>query len=189
MAVSESTPFPGPPDESGTGAGERGLPKELYCDLREIAAALLQRERTGHTLQPTALAHEAFMRLRDRFGGDWSGPQIANLRALAACAMRHILVDHARMRKADKRGGAWLRVEMPEATVDAPEPLELLALNEALEDLARFDSRKAQVVELRFFGGLTGEEVADAIGVARSTAESDWFLARAWLRQRLAGAV
>jgi RNA polymerase sigma factor (TIGR02999 family) len=181
---------PPPSGQTSGGDGHRdGLPPELYRELREIAAALLRRERSGHTLQPTALAHEAFLRLRERIGGGWDDRDIAGLRALAATAMRRILVDHARRRGADKRGAGWLRVAMPEATIDAPEPLELLALNEALEALALFDERKAKVVELRFFGGLTGDEVADAIGTARSTVEADWFLARAWLRQRLAGAV
>ncbi len=165
-----------------------GLPPEIYRELKAVAAALLRAERPGHTLQPTALAHEAFLRLGDRLGDAYRGESgEIGFRALAAAAMRRILVDHARRRAADKRGGGWLRVELPEATVEAPEPLELLALNEALEELGRLDERKARVVELRFFGGLTGDEAAGALGIARSTVEADWFMARAWLRKRLAG--
>ena len=166
------------------------LTGELHGELRELAAALLRRERRDHTLQPTALVHEAYLRLGERLGPSWREQHGESaFRALAATAMRRILVDHARAHAADKRGGGWLRVELPEATVEAPEPVELLALHEALEALAALDPRKARVVELRFFGGLTGDEVAEALGVARSTSEADWFMARAWLRQRLAGTV
>jgi RNA polymerase sigma-70 factor (ECF subfamily) len=163
------------------------LTGDLHGELRELAAALLRRERRDHTLQPTALVHEAYLRLGERLGADWRREHGESaFRAMAATAMRRILVDHARAHAADKRGGGWLRVELPEATVEAPEPVELLALHEALEALTTLDPRKARVVELRFFGGLTGEEVAEALGVARSTSEADWFMARAWLRKRLA---
>ncbi|MDZ4754841.1 MAG: ECF-type sigma factor [Phycisphaerae bacterium] len=175
-----------PPNTPASSADET-LTADLHRELREIAASLLRRERRDHTLQPTALVHEAYVRLGDRLGEAWRQEHGEGaFRALAATAMRRILVDHARAHTADKRGGGWLRVELPEAMVEAPEPIELLALHEALEHLATLDERKARVVELRFFGGLTGEEVAEAIGVVRSTAEADWFMARAWLRKRLA---
>ncbi|MBM4112745.1 MAG: sigma-70 family RNA polymerase sigma factor [Phycisphaerae bacterium] len=183
--MSDETPI----DERDRG----GLSEDLYRQLRDLAASLLSRERPGHTLQPTALVHEAYLRVGARVGMASAAPDSTNdessFRALAATAMRHILVDHARRRLADKRGGERLRVELPEAAVEAPEPIELLALNEALEALSQLDSRKARVVELRYFGGLSGDETAVALGVARSTVESDWFMARAWLRQRLSGAV
>ncbi|MBL9119868.1 MAG: sigma-70 family RNA polymerase sigma factor [Phycisphaerae bacterium] len=162
------------------------LSATLHSELRDLAAALLRRERRDHTLQPTALVHEAFLRLGERLGPTWREEHgEAAFRALAATAMRRILVDHARAHTADKRGGGWMRIELPEAMVEAPEPVELLALHEALEALAQLDPRKARVVELRFFGGLNGDEVAETLGVARSTSEADWFMARAWLRKRL----
>ncbi len=165
------------------------LSATLHGELRDLAAALLRRERRDHTLQPTALVHEAYLRLGDRLGIAWRSENgEAAFRALAATAMRRILVDHARAHTADKRGGGWIRLDLPEASLEAPEPIELLALHEALESLAALDERKARVVELRFFGGLTGDEIADALGVARSTSEADWFFARAWLRKRLLGA-
>jgi len=167
-------------------ASEAALPSELYASLRAVAAALLRRERPDHTLQPTALVHEAFLRLRSSatLPESMSSDESA-FRGLAATTMRRILVDHARRHRADKRGGGRVRVELPEASIDGPQPLELLALDEALEELAKHDPRKARVVELRFFGGLTGEEAGRLLGVSRTTIESDWFMARAWLRRRL----
>jgi RNA polymerase sigma-70 factor, ECF subfamily len=163
------------------------LSSTLHGELRDLAAALLRRERRDHTLQPTALVHEAYLKLGERLGPSWRAEHgEAAFRALAATAMRRILVDHARAHGSDKHGGGWLRIDLPEATVEAPEPVELLALHEALEALTALDPRKARGVELRFFGGLNGDEVAEALGVARSTSEADWFMARAWLRKRLA---
>ncbi len=208
-AVSLSNPHaPDPPPSPGDGASDvpawpadatpltpgesleaANLPPGMYQALRAVAAALLRHERPDHTLQPTALVHEAFMRLN----ASASLPESARsdegaFRGLAAATMRRILVDHARRHRADKRGGNRLRVELPEASIEGPEPLELLALDEALIELAQHDARKARVVELRFFGGLTGEEIARMLDVSRTTAESDWFMARAWLRRRLGGA-
>jgi RNA polymerase sigma factor (TIGR02999 family) len=167
-----------------------GLTPEAYAALHEVAGALMRRERTDHTLQPTALVHEAFMRMRalERVPeARHDGPsRECAFRTLAAGTMRRILVDHARRHRADKRGGGRIQVDLPEVSVRAPEPLELLALDEALEALARLDERKARVVELRFFGGLSGHETAAVLGVAVSTADADWAFARAWLRKRLA---
>jgi len=159
------------------------LPEPLYRELRQVAAALLRRERSDHTLQPTALVHEFFLRMRGQVDVDRAAETLGQ----AAATMRRILVDHARRRAADKRGAGRLRVAFDESLVVSPEPLELLALDEALRALAALDERKARVVELRFFGGLTDEEAADVLGIARSTADADWFMARAWLRRKLAG--
>jgi len=158
------------------------LPEPLYRELRDVAAALLRRERADHTLQPTALVHEFFLRVRGRIDSADAGETLVR----AAATMRRILVDHARRRSADKRGQGRLRVALDESLVISPEPPELLALDEALQALAALDERKARVVELRFFGGLTGEEAAEVLGIATSTADADWFMARAWLRRRLA---
>lgn len=169
-----------------------GLTPEAYTTLHAVAGALMRRERRGHTLQPTALVHEAYMRMQAGAGGTLAcatDPEEERaFRALAAATMRRILVDHARRRCADKRGGERIRVELPEVTVQAPEPVELLALDEALRDLGHLDERKSRVVELRFFGGLSIQETAAVLGIAASTADADWSVARAWLRRRLEGA-
>jgi RNA polymerase sigma factor (TIGR02999 family) len=172
-------------DERGSDASQ--LPPEAMDELRKVAAALLRRERPGHTLQPTALVHEAYLRLGARLGDAWRNAHgEAAFRSYAAHAMRQILVSHARKHTSEKRGRGWMRVEMVDAAVEAPDALELLALHDALEALAALDPRKARVVELRFFGGLTLEEAAEVLNVARSTADADWSFARAWLARRLA---
>jgi len=148
-----------------------------------VAASLLRRERIDHTLQPTALVHEFFLRVR----GQVDAAALNETLSRAAATMRRILVDHARRRATEKRGSGRLRVELDQARVVTAEPPDLLALDEALAELGRLDDRKARIVELRFFGGLTGEEAAEVLGIARSTADADWFMARAWLRRRLAG--
>jgi len=157
------------------------LAPDAYDALRRLAASYLGRERVGHTLQPTALVHEAFLRLADGAYADQS-----HFRAAAAIAMRRILVDHARTRGAQKRGGDRLRITLIEGvTADEPD-IDLLALDEALDELGRVSPRRARIVELRFFGGLTTAEIGDAIGVSTRTVEGDWLFARAWLRKRLA---
>ena len=169
--------------DGGEPALERLLPV-VYDELRRLAAAYLRREAKGHTLQPTALAHEAWMRMVDATRVDWRDR--AQFLAIAARMMRHVLVDHARAKKAAKRGGGRERVTMGDA--EAPQGaavLDVLDVDEALEDLARLDPRKARVVELRFFGGLTEKEAAHALGVSATTVEDDWRFARAWLHQRL----
>lgn len=160
----------------------------LYRELRAIAGVHLRRERMGHTLQPTAMVHEVYLKLATRGGDGWRSR--GEFVAAAARAMREILVDHARRKRAMKRGGDWERVCIERAVdPDAPEPssdgLDVLALHEALADLEQVDDRAARVVMLRFFGGLTVEEAADALGVSRSCAEEDWRVARAWLKGRL----
>jgi RNA polymerase sigma-70 factor (ECF subfamily) len=169
-------------DES---ALERLLP-HVYDELRDLAAAHLRGERGHHTLQPTALVHEAFVRLAADPAADWRGR--AHFHAIAARAMRQVLVDHARRRKAAKRGGGAERepLTLHDGLADAGAPeLDVLDLHAALEDLARLQERKARVVELRFFGGLTFEETGHVLGISPRTVEADWYLARAWLRREL----
>lgn len=168
----------------------RGAIEELvplvYDELHRLAAAYMRDERGSHTLQPTALAHEAYLKLVDESEAGWRGR--AHFFAAAARAMRQILVDHARARGAAKRGGGRERITLADAAGGpATAPLDLLALDEALADLARLSDRRARLVEMRFFAGLTNEEAAEALGVATATVEKDWYLARAWLRRRLGG--
>ncbi len=156
----------------------------VYDELRQLAAGYLRSERRGHTLQPTALVHEAFMRLIDQSRVDWKGR--THFYAVGAQAMRRILIDHARARGRGKRGGDWQRVLLDE--VEMPNELQdvdLVALHDALESLATLDEGQARIVELRFFGGLTVEEVAHVLGVSKRKVEGDWTHAKAWLRNAL----
>lgn len=159
----------------------------VHGELRALAGALFRQERPGHTLQPTALVHEAWMRL---VGG--AQPDYANkthFLAIAARTMRRVLVEHARRRDAAKRGGDLARVTLDETSGPMGEDpalgIDVLALHEALEKLAELDPRQARIVELRWFGGLTVPEVAEAIGIATRTVELDWTMARAWLQREL----
>ncbi|MEW6364168.1 MAG: sigma-70 family RNA polymerase sigma factor [Acidobacteriota bacterium] len=160
----------------------------LYPELRRLAGSFMAGERKEHTLQPTALVHEVYVRLVNQAQIGWRGR--GHFFAVGARIMRHILVDHARVRGREKRGGAWRRVTLSEAIVpameDGLEQDELLALDQALERLAAVDQREAHVVELRFFAGLTVPEIADLVGVSRRTVETDWAHARAWLLRELA---
>jgi len=167
-------------------AGERLLPI-VYVELRRQAARLLRRERRDHTLQPTALVHETYLRLIEQRAADWKNR--AQFFAVAATAMRRILVDHARRHGARKRGGSWDRISFDETRGAWPGPpdVEILALEEALEELAVLDPAKVRLVELRFFAGLSLEETAAVLGVSESTVTRDWRLARAWLFRRLGG--
>jgi RNA polymerase sigma factor (TIGR02999 family) len=158
----------------------------VYEEVRAVAASYLKRERPDHTLQPTALVHEAYLKLQR---GASAPASRAHLLALAASAMRQILVDHARARAAQKRGGGWERV-----TVDSASPIgtgggdDVLAVHEALARLAAIDVRAARVVELRFFGGLTEVEVAEELEISERWVREQWTHARAWLRRELASA-
>ena len=157
----------------------------VYDDLRSLARRYLARENAGHTLQPTALVHEAWVRLVDQSRVQWKGR--THFFAIGAQAMRRVLVDHARGRLRDKRGGGRPRVELREDVALASERDEdVLAVDEALEKLARLDERQARIVELRFFGGLSVEEVAEVLGVSKRTVEAEWTMLRAWLRRELA---
>jgi RNA polymerase sigma factor (TIGR02999 family) len=166
-------------------AADRLLPL-VYDEFRALARHYLSQERMNHTLQPTALVHEAYMKLVDQTRVDWQGKN--HFFAVAAQAMRRILVDHARSRQRDKRGGGRARVALDEACALSPQKDEdVLALDEALEKLASIDPRQAKVVELRFFGGMNVDEVAKALGVSKRTVEGDWTFARAWLARELRG--
>lgn len=157
---------------------------ELYDELRDIAGVYLRRERANHTLQPTALVHEAYGRLVDQTVVPWS--DAAHFRAIAARVMRQVLVDSARKHNAVKRGGDRVRITL--SGVDTPSPereIDMIELDELLEALKTRDERKARVVELLFFGGMTHAEAASIIGVSQKTIESDWYMARAWLGKHL----
>ena len=157
-----------------------GLTGLVYEELRGLAAAYIRRERAGHSLQPTALVHEAFLRLIDAQGVELRDQR--HFFAIAANTMRRVLVEHARTRNAAKRGGGSHRVTLTGLHAsDRQTDLEVIALDEAMERLAEIDPRQAKIVELRFFGGLTVDEVAENLGVSKRTVESDWTLARAWL--------
>jgi RNA polymerase sigma factor (TIGR02999 family) len=164
------------------------LMPEAYQELRRLAAAYLRRERPGQTLQPTALVHEAYLRLVKDKPGRWQNR--AHFCAIAANAMRQILVERARARGAIKRGGGQPKVTLVE-NLDAgagsgPAPVDLLAVDQALERLAALDAQQARVVELRYFGGLSVEETAEALGISAATVKRDWSVARAFLAQQLA---
>ena len=171
------------------GAGERvstHLMEALYAELRSMAEGLMQRERGAHTLQPTALVHEAFLRLVDLEQAGESGH--LNFLDVAAVTMRRVLVDYARAARADKRGGGQSRrrVTLRGVMEDGPEEeVDLAALDSALLELEKFDGRHAKVVELRFFGGMSGEQIAEHLGVSRSTVVRDLAFSRAWLQRRM----
>ena len=166
-----------------TRAADKLLPL-VYDEFRALARHYLSQERGNHTLQPTALVHEAYMKLVDQTRVDWQGR--SHFFAVAAQAMRRILVDHARSRQREKRGGGRARVLLDDAVALSPQKDEdVLALDEALERLAALDPRQAKVVELRFFGGMSVEEVAQALSVSKRTVEGDWTFARAWLSREL----
>lgn len=169
--------------EGDAQARERMLPL-VYGELRRLAAQYLRRERPGHTLQPTALVHEAYCRMIDQRRVDWNNR--AQFVGLAAVMMRRILVNHARDRVAAKRGGAAERVSMTIVAAQADmQEIDLLWLHEALDRLAELDARKGQIVELKFFGGLTTDEIAATVGVSRATVEREWTFSRAWLYREI----
>ena len=156
----------------------------LYEDLRRLAAGYMRHESPGHSLQPTALVHEAYVRLIDQRQVHWRNR--AHFFGVAAGIMRRILVDHARSRRADKRGGEWDRVTLVDDQVaDRSQAIDVLALHESLERLAAFDPRQERIVELRYFGGLTIQEVAEVVGISEATVVRDWTIAKAWLRADL----
>lgn len=161
------------------------LSEYVYADLHRRAAAYLRGERVNHTLQTTGLVHEAFIKLIGKEDIDYSDRN--HFFAVAAQSMRRILVDHARTRKREKRGGADEDLPLEEATLllSSQTTVDLVALDGALEELASFDDRQAKIVELKYFAGMTLEETADVLGVSRETVKRDWQIARAWLRQRL----
>jgi RNA polymerase sigma-70 factor, ECF subfamily len=172
--------------EGDRAASEKLFPV-VYDELRRLAQAVLSGERRGHTLQATALVHEAYVKLMAQESAGWKSR--AEFMGIAAQAMRRILVDHARARNREKRGGGGAPVALSEAmTLYEERAVDLSALDDALTRLAAFDARKARLVELRFFGGLSMEDAAALLGVPLRTLERDWTTARAWLRKELQGA-
>jgi RNA polymerase sigma factor (TIGR02999 family) len=156
----------------------------VYDEFREMAAGYLRREPTELTLQPTALVHEAFLRLIDQSNVNWKSR--THFLAIGAQAMRRVLVDHARKRGRAKRGGDRQRISFDDQTMLSPQhDADLLAVDELLSELHELDPRQAKIVELRFFGGMTSAEVADYLGISKSTADREWRIVRAWLRQQL----
>lgn len=161
----------------------------VYDDCRRLAASYLKRENIGHTLQPTALAHEVYMRLIEQDRVSWKGR--THFMAIAAQAMRRLLIDHARGRDRLKRGGGWQRValepgsDIPDPNADTGSEVDIERLDAVLQELAEMDERQAKVVEMRYLSGMTVEEVAEALGVSKRTVEGDWTMARAWLRKKL----
>ncbi len=171
------------------GAGDSAAASELlplvYDRLRSVAAGQFRGQRADHTLQPTALVHEVYLKLIRASDGDWKSH--AHFCAVAATAMRQVLRDHARGRRAAKRGGGAQREALDDIATPGGETfVSAVALDDALEKLSGLDARKARLVELRFFGGLTAEETAEALGVSLSTVEKEWRSTRAWLSRELA---
>lgn len=159
---------------------ENDLLEVVYAELHRMADRLMRNERPDHTLQATALINEAYLHLIDQRGKNWKNR--AHFFGVAALVMRRILVDHARTRRTEKRGGGQRKVSLDETVLLTPEQSdEILALDEALSRLSQFDPRQSRVVELRFFGGLTEPEAAEVLGVAARTVKRDWSIAKAWL--------
>jgi RNA polymerase sigma factor (TIGR02999 family) len=157
----------------------------VYDELRHLANAYLKRERDGHTLQSTALVHEAFLRLVNQHDVQWQGR--AHFFGIAAQMIRRILVDHARAQRAAKRGAGAVRLELDEALAVAQQrDLDLIALDDALERLAAMDERQSRIVELRFFAGLSVEDTAEVLGISTATVKREWSSARAWLFREVA---
>ena len=156
----------------------------IYEELRRLAHYQMAGQRADHTLQTTALVNEAYLRLADQTNPNWQDR--AHFFAVAARAMRQILVNYARSNQAQKRGGGGARIELDEAALISPEQSkEIVDLHEALEELATLDSRKAEVVELKYFGGLDYDEIAEVLKVSKITVRRDWEFARAWLLKEL----
>lgn len=170
--------------------GDKDAPARLmplvYDELRRLADHYLRQERADHTLQPTALVHEAYLKLVDQTRVDWQNR--AHFFGVAAQIMRRILVDHARRHRASKRGGFQQKLTLDEAVdYSQPRDVDLVALDDALNALAQLDARQSRIVELRFFGGLSIEETAEALGVSPATVKVDWSMAKAWLRREIGG--
>jgi RNA polymerase sigma factor (TIGR02999 family) len=186
------TPTPAPDEVTNLllrwGGGDRealdALAPLVYDELRRLAARYLRRERLDHTLQSTALVHEAYLRLIDQRNVRWQNR--AQFFGLAAELIRRILVDHARAKQAAKRGGSAYKLTLDEA-LDASEPrdLDLVRLDDVLQGLGKIDPQQSRVVELRFFAGLTIEETAEVLGISPATVKRDWLVAKAWLRREM----
>jgi RNA polymerase sigma factor (TIGR02999 family) len=181
--VSELTRIPGGIKHGDPNAAEQLLPL-VYDELRKLAAARLHALPPGQTLQPTALVHEAWLRLADGRASEWDNR--GHFFAAAAESMRRILVDHARAKAAQKRGGSFQRVDLDQVTVATEsDPEMVLALNEALDRYSRKDPMGAELIKLRFFAGLPHHEAAAALGISERTAKRTWAFARAWLYKEI----
>jgi RNA polymerase sigma factor (TIGR02999 family) len=169
----------------GDRAAADRLMQLVYGEMRRLAASYLRHQRSDHTLQPTALVHEAYLKLIDVSQVDWQDR--AHFFAVAAQTMRHILVDHARAIAADKRGGGAQKIALEDVVSLSSErqDVDLLALDEALQKLAEQDATQSRIVELRFFGGLTVEETAEVLRISPATVKREWATARAWLFRRI----
>jgi RNA polymerase sigma factor (TIGR02999 family) len=156
----------------------------VYEELRQLARQYLKQERPDHTLQATGLVHEAYLRLVDQNTTTWQNR--AHFLGVAAQIMRRILVDYARSHRAEKRGGTWDKLAFDEALALAvPRSINLIALDDALKDLMELDPQQSQIVELRFFGGLSNEEIGEVLDVSPSTVKREWRIAKAWLRREI----
>jgi RNA polymerase sigma factor (TIGR02999 family) len=169
---------------NGDEAARNQLMSLVYDELRRLAGSYLRRERVEHTLQPTALVHEAYLQLIDQSQVSWESR--AHFFGAAARLMRRILVDHARAHKAEKRGGGEERLELNEAIgVPAQKDINLLALDDALSELTRIDQQQSQIVELRYFGGLSIEETATVLKISPATVKREWSMAKVWLYRQI----
>ena len=171
---------------AGDRSGLDRLFEIVYNDFRRIARKYLRRAGSGHTLQPTELVHEAFIKLVNHQRVDWRGK--SHFYAIGAQAMRHILVDHAKHKARQKRGGGRQRIPLDDVlTLSIQNDEDVLAIDEALKKLSAINETRAKIVEFRFFAGMTVAEVAEVLGVSKRTVEAHWTLTRAWLRRELAG--
>ena len=172
---------------NGNDAALTELTPLIYEDLRGLAHRYMSGQRPDHTLQTTALVHEAYLRLADQTNPNWQTR--AHFFAVAARAMRHILVDYAKRYRSQKRGGGGVKIELDEAALVSPEESkEIINLHEALESLATLDARKAKVVELKYFGGLNYDEIAEVLKISPVTVRRDWEFAKVWLYAELQNA-
>lgn len=163
---------------------EQELSSSLYAELHRLAAAKMRHERGNHTLQPTALVNEAYIRLAAQTESVWTDR--ARCLGTAAKVMRNVLIDHARVHGTEKRGGGAVQVTLDDALLPSDQSLvDVLAIDDALNQLARFDARQAEILELHFFGGLTVDEIALRLGISPRTVKRDWTMARAWLKKEL----
>jgi RNA polymerase sigma factor (TIGR02999 family) len=170
--------------KAGKKGAEEALMPLLYDELRVMARHYMRGERPGHTLQTTALVHEAYLKLGGEKDAGWESK--AHFMRVAARAMRRVLIDHARRKRSAKKGGKWTREPLDEALKLMEDvSFDLLAVDNALSDLYEIDKQMAQVVEFRFFAGLTIEETAEVMGISQSTVKNEWVLAKAWLRQQM----
>jgi RNA polymerase sigma factor (TIGR02999 family) len=196
--MAEGSPRRSGDRDTAAKAGAAELMPQVYDELRRLAANYLRHERPGQTLQATALVHEAFLRLSKEKNQPWQNR--THFLAIAALSMRQILVQRARARNAEKRGGGAEKITLDESALSAPgrgasaapnhamenTGVDVLALDAALEKLAALDQQQAKIVELRYFGGMTVEEVGDALGISPATVKRHWTVARAWLKKELA---